>query len=110
MFEETLISIVFVMAADDKMQKIYEREGRNTSSNDPKLMSSRVFLGNFPADRMSRQEVEDLFSVFGKVLGISLHKTYGFVQFDNEDNAQAAVKEWNGKTVKGLKLGEHYSE
>ena len=92
------------------MQKIYEREGRNTSSNDPKLMNSRVFLGNFPAEGMTRKEVEDVFSEFGKVLGISLHKTYGFVQFDNEDNAKAAVKEWNGKTLKGLKLGEHYSE
>lgn len=91
---------------ENKLQKIYDREGRNTSSRDPKLMNARVFLGNFPAEGMERKEVEEIFSVFGKVLGISLHKTYGFVQYDNDENANAAVNEWHGKVFKGKKLGE----
>ena len=90
-----------------RLQQIYDREGRNTSSTDPKMMNSRVFIGNLAADRVTRQDVVKLFEPHGKVLGVSLHKSYGFVQFDNEEEAKAAVKATNGKMVEGLRMGEH---
>ena len=93
--------------ADDEIEK-RKRVGSNTSSCDPKLMNARVFMGNFPADIMSRQEVEQLFKEFGKILGISLHKTYGFVQYAREEDAKTAVEAWNGKKLKGQILGESF--
>ncbi len=91
--------------ADEKDSKKKD-VGRNTSSSDPKLMDSRVFIGNLPADMISRHEVEDGFKKYGKILGISLHKSYGFVQYDKEEDAKAAVEAWNGKKMKGYVLGK----
>lgn len=95
------------IARDVRLQRVYDREGRNTSSMDPKMMNARVFIGNLAADKVSRQDVVKLFEPHGKVLGVSLHKSYGFVQFDNEENAKTAVKANNGKLVEGLRMGEH---
>ena len=94
------------MANNSRLQKIYERDGRNTSSNDPKMMEARVFIGNLPAECVPRQTVEEMYQDFGKILGISLHKSYGFVQFDNAENAKAAVEATNGTILEGKRLGE----
>ena len=91
---------------DGRLQRLYDREGRNTSSMDPKMMDARVFIGNLAADRVTRQDVVKLFEAYGKVLGVSLHKSYGFVQFDKEENAQTAVKAIDGVMLEGLKVGE----
>ena len=90
-----------------RLQQVYDREGRNTSSNDPKMMNARVFIGNLASDKLSRQDVMKMFESHGKVLGVSLHKSYGFVQFENEKDAKAAVKATNGINVEGLRIGEH---
>ena len=87
----------------------YEKDGRNTSSNDPKMLDSRVFIGNLPSDKVGRQDIEKLFNAFGKVLGVSLHKSYGFVQFDDEESAKKAVAEMHGHKLHGLALGEQSS-
>ena len=92
--------------ADSKQDSVNDKVSSFTSSSEPKLMNSRVFMGNFPADAMARQEVEELFKEHGKILGISLHKTYGFVQYDRVEDAKAAVAAWNGKKLKGRVLGE----
>ena len=86
-------------------QSLYEREGRNTSSNDPKMLNSRVFIGNLASDKVSRQDIESLFSRFGKVLGVSLHKSYGFVQFESENSAKDSVESVNGHKLHGQILG-----
>lgn len=86
-------------------QKQYEREGRNTSSNDPKMLNSRVFIGNLASDKVGRQDIENLFSRFGKVLGVSLHKSYGFVQFERESSAKDSVESVNGHKLHGQILG-----
>ena len=93
-----------------RLQRLYDREGRNTSSMDPKMMNSRVFIGNLAADRVKRQDVVKLFEPYGKVLGVSLHKSYGFVQFDDEENAKKAVKAIDGSVVEGLRIGGHHLE
>ena len=91
-------------------QRVYDREGRNTSSMDPKMLNSRVFIGNLASDRVSRQDVVKMFEPYGKVLGVSLHKSYGFVQFDDEDSAKEAVKGIDGRIVEGLRVGGHHLE
>ena len=93
-------------SSSERMLKIYERDGRNTSSNDPKMMEARVFIGNLPSEQVTRQAVEQMYKEFGKILGISLHKSYGFVQFDNEESAKEAVKSTHGSMMSGKRLGE----
>ena len=92
---------------DSRLQKLYDKEGRNTSSSDPTMMNSRVFIGNLPSDKLSRQEVEKLFEPYGKILGVSMHRSYGFVQFDSEEAAKEAVRQTNGTVLCGLRLGKH---
>lgn len=84
---------------------VYEREGRNTSSNDPKMLNSRVFIGNLASEDVGRHDVETLFSTYGKVLGVSLHKSYGFVQFENEDSAKKSVEAMHEHLFHGQRLG-----
>lgn len=93
------------MANEEKLEHVYEREGRNTSSKDPKMLNSRVFIGNLASEKVGRQEVETLFSAYGKVLGVSLHKSYGFVQFQSEESAKKSVEAMQGHLFHGLNMG-----
>lgn len=97
--------VVALRMADDKLLSVYEREGRNTSSKDPKMLNSRVFIGNLASDKVGRQDIENLFATFGKVLGVSLHKSYGFVQFESEESAKNSVNSMHGHMLHGLKMG-----
>lgn len=91
---------------DERLLRLYDREGRNTSSTEPRMMHSRVFIGNLAAEKVTRQEIEQLFGPYGKILGVSLHRSYGFVQFDSVASANEAVKGMNGTMLHGLKLGK----
>ena len=42
----------------------------HTNSSDPKLLMSRVFIGNLPTERVSRDDLEEMFSKYGKILGM----------------------------------------
>lgn len=91
---------------DFKNMSLLDKEGRNTSSNDPKMLDSRVFIGNLPSEKVSRQEIETMFAAYGTVLGVSLHKSYGFVQFDNEESAKKSAKAIHGTNLQGSTLGK----
>ncbi|XP_013421667.1 nuclear receptor coactivator 5-like isoform X2 [Lingula anatina] len=75
-----------------------------TNSDDPKLLYSRVFIGNLPTDKMTEGELETMFKKYGKVLGTSLHKGYGFVQYGKEEEAREAVRLENGGLYKGFRI------
>lgn len=86
----------------------YDKDGRNTSSNDPKMLDSRVFIGNLPSEKVGRQDIEKLFAAYGTILGVSLHKSYGFVQFENEESAKKSVEAMHGHILQGSNLGKLY--
>jgi radial spoke head protein 4A len=73
----------------------------NTNSADPKLLYSRVFIGNLASDKLEREDLEKMFSKYGRILGITMFKGYGFVQYDSEKEARAAVAGEGGNLVKG---------
>ena len=77
-----------------------------TNRNDPHSIRCRIFLGNLSTEKMSRDEVGDIFSQYGKVTAISLHAHFGFVQYEDERSADNAVAKENGKMYYGKKLGE----
>lgn len=74
-------------------------------------MATQLFVGSLPF-RMSGDELEELFAEFGKVASAKIitdretgrSRGFGFVEFDSDDEAQAAVKSLNGKDVDGRAL------
>lgn len=42
---------------------------RTCSSNDPKDLERRIFVGNLPTSDMEKKDLEDMFSQFGKITG-----------------------------------------
>lgn len=68
-------------------------------------MKSRLFVGNLNTVQMSKAELESIFSKYGPVVGISVHKGYAFVQYENEANARAAVKGEDLKSYYNMNLG-----
>lgn len=96
-----------------------------TYSNDPKMVAARVFLGRLPTEQLTKQDIEEIFAKHGKILGknsfpspfcelltvpllgISLFKGFGFVQFADEKDALKAIEAENNTILKGSKIGPH---
>ena len=77
-----------------------------TNKNDPRSLNSRVFIGNLNTLLVTKEDVEAIFSKYGKIVGCSVHKGYAFVQFSNERNARTAVVSEDGRMIVGQVLGE----
>jgi len=75
-----------------------------TNSNDPKYLKSRVFVGHLPTDYLTREELTERFAAYGSVVGLSIHKGYAFVQYEEEEDALKAVREQDGSVVKGKRI------
>ncbi|KAK8782045.1 hypothetical protein V5799_016614, partial [Amblyomma americanum] len=76
----------------------------SSDTSDPAKASSRIYVGNLKK-HIEREDLQKLFSKYGEIQGISLHKGgFGFVQFKEEDEAQAAVKGEGGIFFKGCLL------
>lgn len=74
-------------------------------------MATQLFVGSLPF-RMSDDELKDLFAEFGEVNSAKIisdretgrSRGFGFVEFDSDSEAQAAIKALNGKDVDGRAL------
>ncbi|KAK1783288.1 hypothetical protein QBC45DRAFT_316871 [Copromyces sp. CBS 386.78] len=53
---------------------------------------SRIFIGNLSCERVSKREVFDVFSKFGRLAQISLKNAYGFVQYHTIEEGLAAIR------------------
>lgn len=83
------------------------------SQRDPSMRKSgvsNVFVKGLPADFFSK-DLHDLFSVFGNIQSCKVarkadgeSKRYGFVQFDNQDAADASIERLNKKIVNECEL------
>lgn len=76
-----------------------------TNSGNVKLIRARVFVGHLNTDKISRKDVEKLFSKCGNIVGVSLQQGYGFVQFEEEESARKAIQELHGIHYEGMRLG-----
>ncbi|CAK9011709.1 RNA-binding protein 4 (Lark homolog) (hLark) (RNA-binding motif protein 4) (RNA-binding motif protein 4a) [Durusdinium trenchii] len=61
----------------------------------------RLFIGNLASERTSKEEVRSLFEQYGRILDISFHPNYGFVQFDNANSVLAAINNSQGLDIGG---------
>ncbi|MEQ2314146.1 hypothetical protein AMECASPLE_009154 [Ameca splendens] len=80
------------------------RFSRTCSSTDPRDLERRIFVGNLPTSDMTNKDLEDLFTPYGKIVGVSLFRGYGFVQFERLEEAEAARAAQKGRIYKGYKL------
>lgn len=83
------------------------RVGNHTNSSDPQSVNSRVFVGNLNTYVVGKEEVERIFSRYGRLIGISMHKGYAFVQYTDTWDARNAVVGEDGRTVAGQVLGKY---
>lgn len=71
-------------------------------------MATKLFVGSLPWS-IDDQGLEDLFQEFGPVTSAKViinrdtnrSKGFGFVEFDSDEAAQAAIKKLNGADVQG---------
>uniref|UniRef100_A0A3B4BLE3 RRM domain-containing protein n=1 Tax=Periophthalmus magnuspinnatus TaxID=409849 RepID=A0A3B4BLE3_9GOBI len=76
------------------------------NSSDPRDLERRIFVGNLPTSEMDKKDLEEMFRPYGKVLGVSLLRGFGFVQFDRVEDAEAAKAGHKGRIFKGYKIGK----
>jgi len=70
-----------------------------------------IYLGNLSYE-VTEQELQRAFEAFGEVESVSIikdkfsgrSKGFGFVEMPDKANAQSAIKELNGKELKGRTL------
>lgn len=71
---------------------------RNKSRYPP---SCRVFIGNIDPS-VHTDDIQRVFEAFGAVLEpIRMHKGYAFVQYDNTESAESAIRERHGMMLGG---------
>lgn len=65
---------------------------------------SRLFIGNLPTEKVTKQDVFRKFYKYGQLAQISLKQAYGFVQFMTADTCAAAKESEQDKPLKGRKM------
>ncbi|KAK9745935.1 RNA recognition motif [Popillia japonica] len=70
---------------------------------DPATALARIYIGNL-SETVVPDNLEEKFKVYGKVLGLVLQRGFGFIQFENESQAKAAIEAEHGTTFYGRKI------
>lgn len=75
-----------------------------TNSEEPHLKRARLFVGNIATDKVTRRDLAQLFGQYGKVLGVSIHNGFAFVQMDRERDANRAIICEDNQVFMGSKI------
>ena len=74
-------------------------------------MATKLYVGGLPY-QTTQDELRDAFSQSGAVASVSIimdkmtgrSRGFGFVEMENDEDAQKAIEMWNGKDFGGRKL------
>lgn len=69
---------------------------------DPATVRARVYVGAL-ADGATRQEMDEYFQKYGNIVGVVVNRGFGFIQFETEEMAAAALKDKHGM-IHGKKI------
>uniref|UniRef100_A0A1B0EVQ2 Uncharacterized protein n=1 Tax=Phlebotomus papatasi TaxID=29031 RepID=A0A1B0EVQ2_PHLPP len=69
---------------------------------DPATVRARVYVGAL-ADGATRQEMDEYFQKYGNIIGVVVNRGFGFIQFETEEMAAAALKDKHGM-IHGKKI------
>jgi arginine/serine-rich splicing factor 7 len=76
-----------------------DRADRDKSSESRR----RLYVGKL-SFRTRERDLEDLFSKYGKIITCDLKQGYAFVEFDDERDAEDAVRGMDGQEVDGANI------
>jgi len=79
------------------------QEGPPSSPSSSSGERNCVFLGNLPQD-CREVDIERFFNGYGRLRQVVLKRGYGFVFFDEQRDAEDAVKELAGRKLRGDKI------
>jgi len=66
---------------------------------------ARLFIGNLASEKTSQAELRSIFEPYGRITEkLVIRRSFGFVQFDTMESAQAALNGEQGRAVGGLKI------
>lgn len=77
-----------------------------TSSKSPDDMKSRIFIGNLNTNLLTKRQLHMIFSAYGVIRAISMHKGFAFVQYTDQMDALNAVYAQDGRILSGQAIGE----
>ena len=63
-------------------------------------MSRRLYLGRLPPDTRS-EDINKLLDTYGRIIDCRVMTGFGFVEFENANDAEEAVNNCNGKPFMG---------
>jgi RNA recognition motif-containing protein len=74
-------------------------------------MSKKLFVGNI-SFKMNEDDLKDLFSQSGTVVSVAIptdretgrKRGFAFVEMENQEEADAAIETFNGKTIEGREI------
>ncbi|KAG9091809.1 hypothetical protein FRC06_000360 [Ceratobasidium sp. 370] len=66
-------------------------------------MSKRLYLGRLPSDTRP-EDVQKFFDGYGKIIDCRVMSGFGFVEFENNRDAEEIVNTFNGKTFLGQNI------
>ncbi|XP_037272906.2 uncharacterized protein LOC119164803 [Rhipicephalus microplus] len=77
------------------------RVGDQTNGTDTAAVNSRIFVGNLNTHVVSIKDVERLLKRHGRIIGLSKHKGYAFVQYTDAYDARNVVLVEDGRAIAG---------
>jgi len=81
-----------------------EREIVSNARWDQFPPGSRMFIGNLPSERVTKRDIFRLFYPYGRLAQISIKQAYGFVQFYEREDCEAAIRAQQGMIITGRKV------
>merc|ERR1711936_862506 len=82
--------------------------GTQFSQSTQRDIMPRLFLGNLGHDCRQR-DIEKMFRGYGDLRNINIKGQYGFLEIDDKDDAEDAIKDLNGKAFNGGRIKIEFS-